>query len=153
MIARMWRGRTKAADRDRYFEYLQRTGCPDLLATTGNRGVLVFRRADSEIAEFLLVSVWESFDAIRRFAGPDARVARYYPEDASFLLEMDPHVTHFELLTKLPQVGCASSGARDPGLQSVQTSAETDKKDTAGDGGGSDHAPRATSRTALRTTL
>ena len=152
MIARMWRGRTKAADRDRYFEYLQRTGCPDLLATTGNRGVLVFRRTDSEIAEFLLVSVWESFDAIRRFAGADARVARYYPEDESFLLEMDPHVTHFELLTELPQVGCASSGARDPGLQSVQTSAETGK-DSAGHGGGSGHAARATYRTSLRTTL
>lgn len=105
MIARMWRGRTRAADRDRYFEYLQRTGCSDLLATEGNQGVFVFRRSDAEVAEFLLVSIWESFDAIRRFAGPDVRTARYYPEDETFLLEMDPHVTHFELLAGPPQVG------------------------------------------------
>ncbi len=98
MVARMWRGRTKAADRDRYVGYLRRTGWSDLLATAGNRGVFVFRRSDAEVAEFLLVSLWDSYDAIRRFAGPDLEAARYYPEDARFLLEMEPHVTHFEVV-------------------------------------------------------
>jgi len=100
MIARMWRGRTKAIDRDRYVEYLQRTGFPEYLATAGNRGLLAFRRVEADTAEFLLVTLWDSFDAIRRFAGADAERAKYYPEDAAFLLEMDPRVTHFELVAR-----------------------------------------------------
>ncbi len=105
MIARTWRGRTKAADRDRYVEYLERTGCPDLRATPGNRGVFVFRRTEGDTVEFLLVSLWESFEAIQRFAGPDPEVARYYPEDPRFLLEMEPRVTHFEVVAAPAEQG------------------------------------------------
>jgi len=35
---------------------------------------------------------------VRRFAGADVDRAKYYPEDAKYLLEMDPRVTHFELV-------------------------------------------------------
>jgi len=98
MFARMWRGRTRAADRDRYLDYLRRTGFPEYTATEGNRGLLAFRRVDGDVAEFLLVTLWDSFDAVRRFAGADAERAKYYPEDAKYLLEMDAHVTHFELV-------------------------------------------------------
>jgi len=98
MIARMWRGRTRAADRDRYLEYLRRTGFPEYAATVGHRGLLAFRRVDGDVAEFLLVTLWDSFDAVRRFAGADVDRAKYYPEDAKYLLEMDPRVTHFELV-------------------------------------------------------
>ena len=100
MIARMWRGRTRAADRDRYLEYLRRTGFPEYAATQGNRGLLAFRRIDGDEAEFLLVTLWDSFDAVRRFAGADPERAKYYPEDGAYLLEMDPHVTHFELVAE-----------------------------------------------------
>ena len=97
MIARSWRGRTKAADRERYVEYLERTGCRDLRSTPGNQGVFVLSRTDGDVAEFVLVSLWDSFESIRKFAGPDAELARYYPEDSQFLLEMEPHVTHFDV--------------------------------------------------------
>jgi len=36
--------------------------------------------------------------AIRAFAGDDIERARYYPEDRTFLLEMEPRVTHYEVL-------------------------------------------------------
>jgi heme-degrading monooxygenase HmoA len=98
MIARTWRGRTKAGDRDSYVEYLERTGCPDLRGTPGNQGVFVLRRIEGDVAEFLLVSLWESFEAIERFAGPDPEVARYYPDDPRYLLELEPRVTHFEVV-------------------------------------------------------
>ena len=32
------------------------------------------------------------------FAGADYEKAVYYPEDKQFLLELDPHVTHYEVL-------------------------------------------------------
>ena len=49
-------------------------------------------------AEFLLISLWESFDAIRKFAGPQIEKAVYYPKDKEFLLELEPHVVHYEVV-------------------------------------------------------
>jgi hypothetical protein len=46
------------------------------------------------------VSLWESVDAIRKFAGPDIERAVYYPEDKEFLLELEPNVTHYEVLVR-----------------------------------------------------
>ena len=98
MIARTWHGAVPEARGDEYFAYLQRTGVPDLQATPGNRGVLVMRRVQEGYAHFLLISLWESLDAIRAFAGDDVERARYYPEDAAFLVELEPCVTHYEVL-------------------------------------------------------
>ncbi len=98
MIARMWTGRTRAADKDTYFDYLNKTGLPDYGATKGNRGVWVLRRVQKDIAEFTLISLWDSYEAIRAFAGAEYEKAVYYPEDKKFLLELDPHVTHYEVL-------------------------------------------------------
>ena len=98
MIARSWHGVVPTTKADEYFAYLLRTGIPDYHSTPGNHGVYVFRRVDGERAHFLLTTLWESFDAIRRFAGEDVDRARYYPEDAEFLIEMEPHVTHYEVL-------------------------------------------------------
>ena len=98
MIARTWHGVTPAAEADEYLEYLQRTGVPESRATPGNRGVYVLRRIEGEQAHFLFVSLWESRKAIEQFAGADIEQARYYPEDAEYLLELEPNVTHYEVL-------------------------------------------------------
>jgi heme-degrading monooxygenase HmoA len=98
MIARFWRGVTPKAKADEYFAYLQRTGLKDYQATEGNRGVYVFRRIDGDRAVFLLMSLWDSYEAIKKFAGADFEKAVYYPEDREFLLELEPHVTHYNIL-------------------------------------------------------
>ncbi len=97
MIARVWRGVTPESKSDEYMEYISRTGAADCLRTEGNRGVQVLRRAEGGRAEFLFISFWESFEAIRRFAGEDINRAVYYPEDKAFLLELEPCVTHYEV--------------------------------------------------------
>lgn len=98
MIARTWHGVVRAADADAYYAYLLRTGIPDYQATPGNRGVQVLRRQDGEHTHFLLISLWESYDAISAFAGEPIDAARYYPEDRAFLVELEPTVTHYEVL-------------------------------------------------------
>jgi heme-degrading monooxygenase HmoA len=77
---------------------LQRTGLKEYAATEGNRGVLALRRLDGDEAEFLLITLWESWGAIRRFAGDDVDKAVYYPEDDDYLLYREPHVTHYEVV-------------------------------------------------------
>jgi heme-degrading monooxygenase HmoA len=70
----------------------------DYRETPGNRGVHVFRRREGEVVHYLLTTLWDSWDSIRSFAGEDVSKARYYPEDSRYLLELEPTVTHFEVL-------------------------------------------------------
>jgi len=100
LIARIWHGATRKDDADRYGAYLETTGLRDARATAGNRGVWVLRRVRHDRAEFTFVSLWESLDAIRQFAGEDYEKARYYPEDRRFLLELEPFVEHYDVIAR-----------------------------------------------------
>lgn len=97
MIARTWHGVVPEEKGDAYLDYLNRTGVPDYRATPGNRGVHVLRRTEDGRTHFLLLTFWDSWDAIRAFAGDDVERARYYPEDREYLLELEPTVTHYEV--------------------------------------------------------
>jgi heme-degrading monooxygenase HmoA len=101
MIARIWRGVTPAEKAERYLEYLMETGLKDYRTVPGNRGVQVLRRTYEGKTEFVLISWWESFEAIGAFAGNDLERAVYYPRDKEFLLELEPKVTHYEVATTL----------------------------------------------------
>jgi len=98
MIARSWDGLTAATHADEYADYVRRTGVTDLAATDGNLGVYLLRRREGDRARFRVLSLWESMEGVRRFAGDDPERARYYPEDARFLLSLEPHVEHFEVV-------------------------------------------------------
>jgi heme-degrading monooxygenase HmoA len=100
MIARIWHGVTAEAKAEDYLAFLKRTGVKDYQSTSGNRGVYVLHRVRNGQAEFLLVSLWDSVEAVRSFAGNDIEKAKYYPEDKEFLLELEPKVAHYEVLVK-----------------------------------------------------
>ena len=59
----------------------------------------VLRQEDGATTHFVLFSFWDSREAIGAFAGEDLDKARYYPEDPDFLLELEPGVIHYEVLT------------------------------------------------------
>jgi heme-degrading monooxygenase HmoA len=98
VIARVWRGWTRAEDADRYVEYLQQTGLAAFRSTAGNEGSYVLRRTEGATTEFIVLSFWESDEAVQRFAGEDIDRAVFYPEDERFLVARDEHVTHYELI-------------------------------------------------------
>jgi heme-degrading monooxygenase HmoA len=97
MIARLWHGRVPASKTDAYLAFLHQSGITDYEATEGNRGVTVLRRIEGDEAHFLLISLWDSLDVIKNFAGDDISKAHYYPEDQDFLLEFEPNVVHYEI--------------------------------------------------------
>ena len=97
MLARIWRGRVPAEKNDAYLRYLQATGIEEYQATEGNQGVYLLRRTEGGITEFLILTLWDSMDAIRRFAGPEPEKPVYYPEDKDFLLEFESKVDHYEV--------------------------------------------------------
>ncbi|MBO0797201.1 MAG: antibiotic biosynthesis monooxygenase [Blastocatellia bacterium] len=95
-IVRIWHGETLAESADEYLEYLQRTGMPDYRAAPGNCGAFVLRRIEGERTHFLTISLWDSLESVKGFAGEDYELASYYPEDEKFLLAFEPTVQHYE---------------------------------------------------------
>lgn len=98
MIARIWRGITLAEKADDYLNYLRETGLRDYARTAGTRGVKVLRRIQGDHCEIMLISQWDSIDAVRAFAGENPDQSVYYPEDEQYLLEMEPLVRHYEIV-------------------------------------------------------
>ena len=109
MIARLWHGAVPADKAAAYPQYLQATGIADLQSTSGNKGVYVLRNIEDDVAHFVLISIWESLDSIRALAGDEIERARYYPEDSDYLLELEPAVTHYEVLTAPADLGGAEA--------------------------------------------
>jgi heme-degrading monooxygenase HmoA len=105
MIARIWHGRTTAAQADAYLDLLQKVAIPGYQSTRGNRAVYILRRLDGEVAHFLTLTYWDSLEAIQAFAGEDISKAKYYPEDQHFLLEFEPTVEHYELYSAPDSTG------------------------------------------------
>src|SRR5215471_18517374 len=101
MIARVWRGITLKEKADDYLAYLQETGLRDYAKTPGNRGVTILRRNQGEHCEIMLISLWDSMDAVREFAGENPDRSVYYPEDEHFLLQMEPLVRHYEVAEQI----------------------------------------------------
>ena len=97
MIARIWFGRTRAEQADEYVEYVRRTGVTTQRATTGNLASMILTRRVGDEVEVGVLSLWESLDAIRAFAGERPDVAVYFPEDERFLSELPPEVDHYEV--------------------------------------------------------
>ena len=97
MIARTWHGVTPLAKADEYLQLMRTVAVPDYQAIAGNRGVYVMRQIKDETAHFLLLTLWDSEEAIRQFAGEDIEKAKYYDFDPDYLLELEPTVTHYEV--------------------------------------------------------
>jgi heme-degrading monooxygenase HmoA len=97
-IARIWHGRTKTAKADEYYVYLNEAGIQKIKAIQGNLGVQVLRKSQGDITEFTVISYWESKDAIRKFAGDDIEKTHNLPRDPEYLLELEPHVQHYEVV-------------------------------------------------------
>ena len=100
MIARIWTGATAESDQNRHYDYLKKTGLKEYAETPGNHGVWVLRRVHDGKSEFTLISLWDSWQAIRTFAGDDYEKAVFYPQDEQFLVERGPRVLHYEVLSR-----------------------------------------------------
>ncbi|MEP7325771.1 MAG: hypothetical protein ABI836_07480 [Gemmatimonadota bacterium] len=98
LIARTWRGAVRNTDAGACLAYLEKTGLANYRSTPGNRGAVVLQRTLGSECEFLIVSLWESRESIKAFAGEDISVARFYPEDDRFLVNRDLVVNHYEVV-------------------------------------------------------
>ena len=73
MIARIWHGRTKADKAEDYLDYMKKTGFDAYASASGHRGLYVLRQIREGVADFHVLSLWDSMDAVRSFAGERPR--------------------------------------------------------------------------------
>jgi heme-degrading monooxygenase HmoA len=97
VIARLWHGRTPIEKANAYSAFLNERAIPDYRSTPGNLAVHILRRDEGNTAHFYTFTLWESLEAIQKFAGSEIEKAKYYPEDREFLLEYEANVTHWDV--------------------------------------------------------
>jgi hypothetical protein len=98
MIARHWHGRVPAALAADYLKLMSEIALPDYRATAGNRSALCLHRPEGGIVHVEMLTLWEDEAAIRRFAGDDMKLAKYYEFDPDYLLELETSVRHYEVI-------------------------------------------------------
>ena len=112
MIARIWRGITLAEKADAYIDHLNQTGIKDYALIPGNRGVSVLRRPQGEHSEIVVISLWDSMEAVRAFAGENPERSVYYPTDEDYLLEMEPLVRLYEVVEQIESIDGSSPAVK-----------------------------------------
>jgi heme-degrading monooxygenase HmoA len=100
MIARIWHGTVPLDKSTEYLKLMRVVAIPDYQRIPGNKMALVLRRTEDTTAHFLTLTLWDSFESIRAFAGQDVEQAKYYDFDAAFLNELEPTVQHYEVFDK-----------------------------------------------------
>lgn len=97
MITRLWHGWTTPDNADAYEELLRTRILPGIHRVPGYRGAWLLRRdADPEV-EFVTMTLFESMDAVRAFAGESYEVAVVHPEAKRLLSRFDERSAHYEV--------------------------------------------------------
>lgn len=98
MIVRLWQGEVPRDRAEEYIRYQLEVAPPGYAAIEGNRGVWVLGRDLGDRYEVSMLTMWESWEAIRAFAGEPLDRAKYYRHDFEYLIDPPETVEHFEVL-------------------------------------------------------
>jgi heme-degrading monooxygenase HmoA len=97
MIARHWRGWTKHEDAGGYEAFLKSKVLPGLKGITGYQGGYILRKENADETEFVVINLFASIEAVKKFAGPDYEVAVFEPEAKALLSRIENFATHYEV--------------------------------------------------------
>jgi heme-degrading monooxygenase HmoA len=97
MIGRMWRGRATAENADAYEDLLRTRVLPGIETINGYQGAYLMRRKVEDGTEFVTLTLFDSLNAVREFAGPDYETAVVIPEAEALLWSFDETATHYEI--------------------------------------------------------
>ena len=103
MIGRIWHGWTIPENADVYENLLRQEIFPGIAAKNvqGYRGIQLFRRPIGGEVEFITIMWFDSWEAVKQFAGEDYELA-YVPAQArKILARYDERSQHYEIRAKL----------------------------------------------------
>ncbi len=102
MISRHWKGIALPGQAESYASHLRHETFPGLAAIPGFVRATVLCREAEGGTEFLVVTLWESLEAIRAFAGADPEEAVVPAAVRAMMLDYDRRVVHYEVTDTYP---------------------------------------------------
>ena len=98
MVIREWRGRALLSRSDAYPKHFRERVVPELQTIAGFCGAELSRREIGDRLEFLVLTRWDSMDAVRAFAGASTERAVVEPGAVAALIDFDDTVRHYEVI-------------------------------------------------------
>jgi heme-degrading monooxygenase HmoA len=98
VISRHWKGISRRDQSDAYLSHLKAETFPALGAIPGFVRASILRRDVANGTEFQVVTVWESLDAIRAFAGQDVELAVVPAVVRGMMVACEERATHYEVV-------------------------------------------------------
>jgi heme-degrading monooxygenase HmoA len=98
VIARLWHGWTEPENAGAYEELLRAHVLPGIHRVDGYHGAYLLRRDAGDEVEFVTVTLFASWEAVRAFAGDDLEAAVVPTEARRLLKRFDERSVHYETL-------------------------------------------------------
>jgi hypothetical protein len=102
MIERHWKGIARIDQSDNYIKHLITETFPKASLMGGFVKATILKRPVAEGMEFLIVTTWESIEAVRQFAGEQVEVANVPPAARAMMMRFDEFATHYEVAGGAP---------------------------------------------------
>jgi heme-degrading monooxygenase HmoA len=101
MISRLWHGWTTRDKADAYEELLRSEILPGIHRVAGFKGALLLRRDGKDEVEFVTLTMFDSMEAVKEFAGDEYEVAVILPEARKLLTRLDARSAHYETVLRI----------------------------------------------------
>lgn len=101
MISRQWCGLAKPEHAGRYIQHLQHETFPALKNIAGFVTASILRRKLDCGIEFMIITHWESMEAITQFAGQDTEAAVVPDKVKEMMVGYDRVVRHYEVVEQI----------------------------------------------------
>ncbi len=98
MIARQWTGLVKKDSADEYISHLKNDTFKQLARINGFIEASILKRQLSEGTEFLVITKWDSSEAIKHFAGEHYETAVVPKIAQEMMIRYDKQVKHYEVV-------------------------------------------------------
>jgi len=100
MISRIWHGWTTPANAGAYEALLRSEILPGIHRVEGYLGAWLLRRDAPEEVEFVTITLFESMDAVKSFAGSDTEAAVVPPKARALLSRFDARSVHYDTIAR-----------------------------------------------------
>jgi heme-degrading monooxygenase HmoA len=97
MIMRIWRAKALPHNAEIYSRHLKDEVLPKLQGIDGYKGAYLLRRNTGDEMELIVLTMWESMDAVQAFAGSSPDTAVVEPAARAVLEQFDTVVHHYDV--------------------------------------------------------
>jgi heme-degrading monooxygenase HmoA len=97
MVVRFWSARTTQVWFSEYLRHFEERVLPRLRQVQGYLEARVLIQSDGVVVQFIVETLWDSLEAVDRFAGPDREQAVVADEALHLLTSYDHRVRHYHV--------------------------------------------------------